>query len=115
MPTYTIHDTKKDEFFDTICTWGELEEFLDNNPQCRKVITAPAIVSGSGMKIDSGFNDVLSKIADKHPNSALADRVGRKETIGKTKVRNVAQKHKLIDVGGQNLGKRHEKKSSGYY
>ena len=67
------------------------------------------------MKTDSGFNDVLSKIADKHPNSALADRVGRKETIGKTKVRNVAQKHKLIDVGGQNLGKRHEKKSSGYY
>ena len=35
MPTYTIHDTKKDEYFDTICTWGELEEFLDNNPQCR--------------------------------------------------------------------------------
>ena len=118
MPTYTIHDTKKDEFFDTICTWGELEEFLDNNPQCRKVITAPAIVSGvqgRSFRTDGGFNEVMSKIADSHPNSPLADKVNKKDTIVQTKVRNVAQKQKLIDVGGQNLGKRHEKKSSGYY
>ena len=109
MPTYTIHDTKKDEFFDTICTWGELEEFLDNNPQCRKVITAPAIVSGSGMKTDSGFNDVLSKIADSHPNSPLADKVNKKDTIVQNKVRNVARKHKLIDIGRQDLSKEYKK------
>ena len=48
MPTYTIHDTKKDEFFDTICTWGELQLFLDENQQSRKIITEPNIVYASG-------------------------------------------------------------------
>ena len=74
MPTYTIHDTKKDEFFDTICTWGELEEFLDNNPHCRKIVTAPAIVSGvqgRSFRTDGGFNEVMSKIADSHPNQPI--------------------------------------------
>ena len=120
MPTYTIHDTKKDEYFDTICTWGELEEFLDNNPQCRKVITAPAIVSGvqgRSFKTDGGFNEVMSKIADKHPNSPLADKVNNKtDTIVQNKVRNIAKKHKLIDIGGQDLSKEYKKnKATGLY
>ena len=110
MPTYTIHDTKKDEYFDTICTWGELEEFLDNNPQCRKVIAAPAIVSGvqgRSFKTDGGFNEVMSKIADK---------VNKTDTIMQNKVRNVAKKHKLIDIGGQDLSKEYKKnKATGLY
>ena len=36
MPTYTIHDADKDEFFDTICTWGELELFLENSLELLK-------------------------------------------------------------------------------
>ena len=119
MPTYTIHDTDKNEFFDTICTWGELEDFLDNNPQCRKVITAPNIVSGvqgRSFKTDGGFNEVMSKIADSHPNSPLADKVNKTDTIAQNKVRNVAKKHKLIDVGGQNLGQKFKKnKATGLY
>ena len=119
MPTYTIHNTKKDEYFDTICTWGELEEFLDNNPHCRKIVTAPAIVSGlqgRSFKTDGGFNEVLSKIADSHPNSPLADKVNKTDTIAQNKVRNVAKKHKLIDVVGQNLGQKFKKnKSTGLY
>mgnify|MGYP003130116172 CR=1 FL=1 len=119
MPTYTIRNKNKNEFFDTICTWGELEEFLDNNPQCRKVITAPAIVSGvqgRSFKTDGGFNEVMSKIADSHPNSPLADKVNKTDTIAQNKVRNVAKKHKLIDVGGQNLSKEFKKsKSTGLY
>ena len=116
MPTYTIHDTEKNKFFDTICTYGELELFLDENPQYRKIITAPNIVRGGGPKSDGGFNETMAKIADSHPNSPLADKVNKKDTIVQNKVRNVAKKHKLIDIGGQDLGKEYKKnKSTGLY
>ena len=95
MPTYTIHDTKKDEYFDTICTWGELEEFLDNNPHCRKVITAPAIVSGvqgRSFKTDGGFNEVMSKISEAHPASPLADRYGSNESHKTKQARKAVRK-----------------------
>jgi len=116
LPTYTIHDADKDEFFDTICTWGELELFLENNPQCKKVITAPNIVSGQGIKTDGGFNETMAKIADSHPNSPLAERYGNKQSHNTIKVKNVAKKHKLVDVAGQNVNKHYEKnKSTGLY
>ena len=119
MPTYTIRDKNEDEYYDTICSWSELQEFLKDNPHCEKVVTAPAIVSGvqgRSFKTDGGFNEVMSKIADSHPNSPLADKVNKTDTIAQNKVRNVAKKHKLIDVNGQNLGKEFKKnKATGLY
>ena len=116
MPTYTIHDTEKDDYFDTICTWGELQLFLDENPQCRKIITAPNIVSGQGIKTDGGFNETMAKIADNHPNSPLAERYGNKQSHSTIKVKNVAKKHKLVDIAGQNVTKHYEKnKTTGLY
>jgi hypothetical protein len=44
MPTYTIKDNDANEYFDTICSYNQLQEFLEENPHCNKVITAPAIV-----------------------------------------------------------------------
>ena len=116
MPTYTIHDKDKDEFFDTICTWGELQLFLENNPQCRKIITAPNIVAGNMTQKDGGFKETMAKIADNHPNSPLAERFGSKQSHSTIKVKNVAKKHKLVDVAGQNVTKHFEKnKSTGLY
>ena len=116
MPTYTIKDNDKDEYFDTNCTWGELQLFLDENPQCQKIITAPNIISGQNMKTDGGFNETMAKIADKHPNSPLAERYGKKESHSTIKVKNVAKKHKLVDVAGQNVTKHYEKnKTTGLY
>jgi len=83
MPTYTIKDSDKDEIFDTICTYDELQVFLENNPQCQKVITAPNIVSGNGPKSDGGFNETMAKIADSHPNSPLEWFDVRHERINK--------------------------------
>ena len=119
MPTYTIRDKNEDEYYDTICSWSELQEFLENNPHCEKVVTAPAIVSGvqgRSFKTDGGFNEVMSKIADSHPNSPLAERYGNKGTHKNIKVKNVAKKHKLVDVAGQNVTKHYEKnKTTGLY
>ena len=73
------------------------------------------VVSASNNK-DGGFNEVMSKIADKHPNSPLADKVNKTDTIMQNKVRNVAKKHKLIDIGGQDLSKEYKKnKTTGLY
>ena len=94
MPTYTIKDSDKDEIFDTICTYDELQVFLENNPQCQKVITAPNIVSGNGPKSDGGFNETMAKIEDSHPNSPLADKYGSGQSNAQIKARNVINKYK---------------------
>jgi hypothetical protein len=59
---------------------AEREEFLRENPHIKPVITAPNIVSGisSSQRIPSGFNDVLSKVAEAHPNSTVGKRHKRK-------------------------------------
>ena len=116
MPTYTIKNKDDGKHFDTVCTYDELQTFLEEHPAFIKVITAPNIVSGIGIKTDSGFNETMAKIADKHPNSPLAERYGNKESHSTIKVKNVAKKHKLVDIAGQNVTKHYEKnKSTGLY
>ena len=116
MPTYTIKDNDKDEYFDTICSWDQLQDFLEENPHYQKVITAPAIVSGNGVKSDGGFKETMSRISEAHPNSPLAERFGSSGTHKNIKVKNIAKKHKLIDVEGHNVTKHYEKnKSTGLY
>jgi len=119
MPTYTIENTEEDEIYDTVCSWNELQTFLLENPQYKKVVTAPAIVGGiegKTHKTDAGFNETMSKIAESHPNSPMAERYGHGKNIAETRVRNVAKKHKLLDVTGQNVNKHYTKnKSTGLY
>ena len=119
MPTYTIENTEEDEIYDTVCSWNELQTFLSENPQYKKVVTAPAIVggiSGKTHKTDDGFKENMSRIAEAHPNSPMAERYGHGKNIAETRVRNVAKKHKLLDVKGQNINNHYTKnKSTGLY
>ena len=99
MPTYILRDTKTDEQFEEFCSWSELQEFLKQNPKYTQVPTAAALVGdhvmGVGPKIDDGFKENLSRIAEAHPTSALADRYGSKSTKqGKTQ--DVLKKHGII-------------------
>ena len=72
--------------------------------------------AGTGVKTDAGFNETMAKIADKHPNSPLAERYGNKQSNNTIKVKNVAKKHKLVDIAGQNVTKHYEKnKTTGLY
>ena len=117
MPTYIITDTKNKKTFDVFCSWDRLQELLKENPHWVKGITAAAIVGDHvRVKTDGGMKEVFSKIADKHPNSALADRYGKKSNA-KVKAETIAKKHGLVSkTGGQDLSKRYKKdKKTGLY
>ena len=60
---------------------AEMEEYLNNNKHITQVLKGLNIVSGVGnIKQDGGWKDNLSRIAEAHPQSALADRYGKKST-----------------------------------
>jgi hypothetical protein len=77
---------------------SEREEYLKNNPHIQSIITAPALVSGvstsnsrSG-RVPSGFNEVLSKVAEAHPTSKVGQRFGKK-SIKQVKTEQIVKKH----------------------
>jgi len=78
---------------------SEYDAFRKEHPELERYHeTAPAFVydgrpvSGYDSKTDNGFKEVLSKIADAHPHSPLADRYRRK-TVKEVKTRQVVKKH----------------------
>jgi predicted nucleic acid-binding Zn ribbon protein len=79
MPIYTFRNKKTGKEFDEMMTIAEMEEYVIKNKHITQVIKGINIVSGVGsIKQDGGWKDNLSRIAEAHPNSALADRYGKK-------------------------------------
>ena len=98
MPTYTIKNKDDGKHFDTVCTYDELQTFLEENPAFIKVITAPNIVSGiygKTHKLDDGFKENMSRIAEAHPGTPFASRYG-KDSTKNINTRKVLKKHKVI-------------------
>lgn len=96
MPTYLFRDKETDEVFECFMSYTERTELLEAHPELEPVVTAPALVSGiSGIthKNDSGFNDMMSRIAAANPYSPLADKYGDKG-IKASKTREVVRKAK---------------------
>lgn len=74
MPTYTFIDTKTQEIFDVVMTLSDYEEYKREYPLHERYFDqAPQLISGSGLKTDGGFKEVLSKISEAHPDSPLAN------------------------------------------
>ena len=97
MPTYDFEDTKTGKVFTEYMSMSEREDYLKNNPHIKQLINSINIVSGVGSnrtsKTDNGWKETLSKIAEKHPNSALAKTHNRK-TIKQSQTENVLAKHR---------------------
>ena len=77
-------------------TIAEMESYLEKNPHIKQQITQMNIVGGvSGItyKNDQGFKEVLSKISEAHPKSALAQE-HRRKSIKEVKTDQVIKKHK---------------------
>jgi hypothetical protein len=100
MPTYEFVNDETNEHYTVFCKYTELEQYLIDNPKCRKLISAPAIVGDHIVnRMDGGIKEVFSRIAEGHPNSPLADRFGDNRSIAKKKVESVGKRHGLVKDG----------------
>ena len=94
MPLYDFVDTNTGEHFTKTLKISEKSEYLDSNPHIESIIlSAPATVSGwGGIKNDNGWKENMSRIAEAHPNSELAEKQGGRSST-KAKVAEMAKKH----------------------
>lgn len=101
MPTYLFRDKETGEVYESFMSYTERNELLEARPELEPVVTAPALISGiSGVthKNDSGFNDMMQRIAAANPQSPLADKYGDKG-IKASKTRDAVKKVKK-KIGG---------------
>ena len=94
MPTYTFENKKTGQQFTEIMTIAEMADYLKRRKSIRQVIMPLNIIRGTGTpKTDSGWKDNLSRIAEAHPSSPLAQRYGAKSTK-EIKTKEVIKKHR---------------------
>jgi hypothetical protein len=94
VPTYTFYNKKTNKEYDDMMTISEMEEYLRKNKHISQVLQPINIVSGTGgIKTDSGWKDNLSRIAEAHPTSPLAERYGKK-SIKQIKTQQAVAKNK---------------------
>ena len=96
MPIYTFINTKTGKEFDDMMSIADMENYLAKNKHIKQKITGINIVGGvQGIthKNDGGWKENMSRIAEAHPTSPLADRYGKK-SIKQVKTREVIKKHR---------------------
>ena len=94
MPTYSFLNNETNEIFDSIMSFSAREEYLKQNPHIQSVVTSASIVSGVSItgKIPDGFKEVLSKVAESHKSSTVADNHGKKSSK-EIKTKQLVDKH----------------------
>ena len=97
MPTYDFINTKTGKKFTEFMSISEKEVYLKKNKHIKQGIGKINIVSGTGIKTDSGWKDMLSRIGDAHPGSKVHDEYGNKSTKD-IKTRQVLEKHRKIQA-----------------
>jgi len=96
MPIYTFYNKRTKKEFDEMMSISDMESYLKKNKHITQVLKGLNIVSGvqgRSFKSDSGWKENLSRIAEAHPQSALAQRYGKK-TIKQSKTEQVLAKHR---------------------
>ena len=95
MPTYDFLNTETGEEFEEFMSMSAREQYLKDNPHIQQIhLGAMSIVSGVSItgKIPDGFKEVLSKVAENHKQSAVANAHGRK-SMKEIKTQNLVTKH----------------------
>lgn len=95
MPTYEFVDLNTGEPFERFMKMVERDEYLRDNPHIQPMISAPAIIGGTGsyQKVPDGFKEVLAKVGENHPGSAIGEQYGNK-THAQIKAREIVKKYK---------------------
>lgn len=95
MPIYQFRNKTTGEEWEEFLSFSGREEKL-KDPEIEQVVSAPAIISGiAGVthKNDSGFGDMMSRIAAANPTSPLAQKYGDKG-VKATKTRQAITRQK---------------------
>ena len=100
MPLYDFINNETGEVTEKMMSWKAVDQFLKDNPNLTQKIGAPMIVGGTGdrVKVSSGFNDVLQKIASTNIDTPMGERYHRK-TTEEVKTRAIVKKH--LDLQGK--------------
>ena len=96
MPIYTFYNKKTKKEYDDMMSISEMEDYLSKNKHITQVLQPINIVAGvSGLthKNDQGWKENMSRIAEAHPTSPLADRYGKK-SIKQIKTQQALKKNK---------------------
>ena len=97
MPTYIFKNMTTGEEFEKFMSMSEKETYLKQHATVAQLPNAINVVGdhvmGVGPKTDSGFNDVMSNIASKHPTSPMAQRYGSGKSIAQHKAKRVVDKY----------------------
>ena len=95
MPVYTIEDINTNEEHEVLMSEAERKRYLSKNPHLRHVVGRKlnliAGVTGRSHKVDDGYKDTLSRIADANTTSHLASQYGNK-SIKASQTRRVVEK-----------------------
>ncbi len=75
MPTYRFKNKTTGEEFEKFMSWNDKLQYLKDNPDIESMIGTPQIVSGvgSGIKVDNGFREVLSKVKETYKINSIKD------------------------------------------
>ena len=101
MPTYRFYNKRTKKEYTDLMSISEMEEFIQKKHIKILPPTQINIVSSVGnidSKTDNGWKEVLSKITDAHPASALASQYGKK-SVKDTQVDRIIHKHRRKKAG----------------
>lgn len=98
MPTYEFLNKKTKKIEEHFMSISAYDAFVAKNPHLERYHQSPPMLlhhttASDGIKTDNTFKEVMSKVAEKHPNSPLADRYLRKKTKD-IKTKEIIKKHR---------------------
>jgi len=101
MPTYRFLNKRTKKEYTDLMSISEMEEFIQKKHIKLLPPTQINIVSSVGnidSKTDNGWKEVLSKVSEAHPASALANQYGKK-SVKDTQVDRIIHKHRRKKAG----------------
>ena len=101
MPTYNFENVDTGEITEKFMKISERDAYLEENAHLKPILlSSPGTVKGTGdrTKAPNGFKEVLSRISDANPTSALASDYGSKDHKSVTK-RKIVQDHRQKNGG----------------
>lgn len=79
MPTYQFKDIETEEILEVHMKISELDKFKEDNPNLSQLITRVSFGNVGEIRTDDGWKEHMSRIAEAHPTSALAETYGKKD------------------------------------